>query len=493
MNNLMNKLYWKIAALFIGMLILLGVIFIYMNTYYAEQYFQETNQRLNAELAQFTVDHVTTFTPEGEVDTTAIQTVMESMMVINPSVEVYLLSPEGEIITYVAPYKKVKLEQVNLAPVKDFIADKGENYVLGDDPRNPGGCKVFSAAPIMEEEQLKGYYYIILASEKQGSVASTLLGSYILRLGSFWFFLTLFGALALALFLIWYLTRNLQQIIEAVRRFKEGDYQARVANAEENDLPLLATTFNSMADQIVANIDELKSVEKLRRELIANVSHDLRTPLAIMRGYVETLQMKEETISSEDRQKYLSIILDSNDKLNKLVGQLFELSKLEANQVKAQKEPFFIHELAQDVFHKYQILADKKGIKIELNMDDKLPLVFADIALVERVMQNLMDNALKFTPKDGAVKIGLHALDKSVEIKVSDTGPGIPENEQSFIFERYNKNQAVEGNKLGTGLGLAIVKKILDIHNSTIEVISQPNKGATFFFQLPVYTNGVAV
>jgi signal transduction histidine kinase len=289
------------------------------------------------------------------------------------------------------------------------------------------------------------------------------------------------------LLVIWLITKGLRQVIEAVRRFKEGDRKARIENPGGSDLALLATTFNGMADTIEANIEELKSVENLRRELIANVSHDLRTPLAIMQGYVETLLMKDD-LPPEERRRYLQITLDSSEKLSRLIAQLFEYSKLEAKQIQPQKEPFFIGELAQDVFQKYQILARKKGIQLTLDQPQKLPLVFADVALVERVVQNLMDNALKFTPAGGEVKIVLREAEKHVEVRIADTGPGIPESEQSAIFERYRKASASSTNQTGgAGLGLAIAKKILELHDASIRVQSRLNEGTAFMFRLPAY------
>ena len=308
-----------------------------------------------------------------------------------------------------------------------------------------------------------------------------------MKLGASMFSLTLIGALLIGLLAIWFITRNLQRLIETVRRFKEGDYQARMATSGTDDLAGLANNFNDMADTIVANIDELKSVETLRRELIANVSHDLRTPLAIMQGYVETLLLKEDEVKPEDRKKYLKTIHDSGDKLSRLIAQLFEYSKLEANQIQPEKEPFFIAELAQDIFQKYQLLAKDKGITMHLNANSDLPMVFADIGLVERVIQNLMDNALKFTPEGGEVTIELTGMDKSVEVKIADTGPGISSKEQAVIFERYRKVGKEEGKSKGAGLGLAIVKKILELHNATIKVQSKLNEGTTFMFQLPSY------
>ena len=486
-----NQLYWKISATLLSLLAILGFVYILITSYVAQQYYQEVNQKLYGDIASSTVKEVKPLV-DGKVDTAAIQDIMHSMMVVNPSVEVYLLDTEGKIITYVAPYKRVKLESVDLEPVRQFIAAEEKPFIMGDDPRHPGQEKVFSAAELTEDGQLSGYLYIILASEEQAAVTSTLMGSYFLKLGTRLFLVSLVGALILGLLAIWFLTKNLRRLIDTVRRFKEGDYEARIADAEKGDLSDLATNFNEMADTIVENIDQLKSVENLRRELIANVSHDLRTPLAIMQGYVETLLIKEDDIQPEERRRYLQTILDSSEKLSGLIKQLFEYSKLETKQIQPKKEPFFLSDLAQDIFQKYQILAKEKDIQMDLKAPSDLPMVFADLGLVERVLQNLMDNALKFTPQGGQVSIELEGHEDSVGVRIADTGPGIPENEQSFIFERYRQaanNQKSKGQ--GVGLGLAIVRKILELHNATIQVQSRLNEGTVFMFQLPKYSEAV--
>lgn len=487
-RSVSNHLYWKISATLLTLLVVLGVLYVLITSYIGGQYLQEVNQRLYGSIADSTVNMIQLM-ENGEPDEASVRKLMSANMVINPSVEFYLLDTSGNIKTHAAPEGRVKMDKVDLAPIKTFISADQKPFIQGEDPRNPGICKVFSAAKVKNKEtgNLEGYLYIILASEEQAAVTSTLFGSYMLKLGTNWFFVALVGALAIGLLAIWLLTKNLRNIIETVRRFKEGDYKARIADEDKRDLNVLAETFNEMADRIVANIDELKSVENLRRELIANVSHDLRTPLAIMQGYVETMLLKEATLQPEERKKYLEIILGSSEKLSNLVSQLFEYSKLEANQIQPEKEPFFISELAHDALAKYKIIADDKNIALNLDSPKNLPLVFADISLVERVIQNLMDNALKFTPKNGEVSLILKPVENGVEIKVSDTGPGIPENEQAHIFERYRKATPAQSQSTGAGLGLAIVKKILEIHNSTIQVQSQPNQGAAFWFQLPVY------
>ena len=304
------------------------------------------------------------------------------------------------------------------------------------------------------------------------------------------FFISLFAASIIVLLALWYLTRNLRTVTETVSRFSEGDYTARIPLQSSGDFRQLTDTFNDMADQIQANIEELKSVENPRRELIANVSHDLRTPLAIMQGFVETLLMKNEELPPEERAQHLKTVLNSSEKLSGLIGQLFEYSKLEAAQIEPHKEAFQLGELAQDVVHKFGMLADEKKIKLKLEVPENLPLIFADLGLVERVLNNLMDNALKFTPEGGQVSLHMTASKDSVEVRVADTGPGIPEAEQPFIFDRYKKAYRTSGGgaNQGAGLGLAIVKKILELHNQGIRVQSQLKEGTAFVFQLPALT-----
>ena len=205
-----------------------------------------------------------------------------------------------------------------------------------------------------------------------------------------------------------------------------------------------------------------------------------------MKGYIETLQMKADTIDQAEREKYLKTIHGSSDKLSNLVSQLFEYSKLEAKQVTPEKEPFSITDLALDLVANYQVISKQKGIKLFLEAGEEVPLVFADISLVERAIQNLMDNALKFTPEDGTVTLIIEELNENVQVTVSDTGPGIKESEQSELFERYRQSKRTSQRE-GVGLGLAIVKKIMELHDTSIQIISKPNQGSSFQFWLPSY------
>lgn len=467
-------------------MLIVGCSYVLITAVTAQRYFQETTQRLNATVAEYMIKEVNPFV-DGEVNEAALGTIMHSMMAVNPGIEVYLLDPTGEILSFVVLDQLVKLKRVDLAPIKEFIAAKGDGFVMGDDPRNPGEKSVFSATAVYEEDQLLGYVYIILASEKYETVASGVLGSYWMQLTFNSILITLVVALLIGLVLIAWLTRHLRTIVKTVERFKDGDLHARVPDYKTNsEFAVLGDTFNHMAERILDNIEELKKVDSLRRELIANVSHDLRNPLAIINGYIETLQIKGDSLSSEEKESYLKIIGNSTDKLTQLVADLFDLSKLESGQMHMKKEDINVQELLQDSCLKYELLAKSKRISIETSISPSLPMVSADLYLLDRVIQNLLDNAVKYTPLDGEISIEANPKGNGVEVKIKNSGGGIPQEDLEAIFDRYymidKERQGVEG----TGLGLAIVKRILEAHGSEIHIASDSSSFTEFVFELPV-------
>lgn len=492
-NSLLSiSLIRKLILSFLAILVVAGIAYTISSVYLSEKYYAETTQRLHANLAQDLIDEKFTnespFQGNGEINKALFGDIMHDMMAVNRAIEVYLLNPEGVVqysvvLDHEAP--ETNNRRIALEPINTFIENKGQGYFLGEDPKDPSKKQVFSAAKF-EKENMEGYIYILLAGRDFLNTRELLFGSYILKMGLGNLMLTLLFTSLLAILSVWYLTKNLRELVHATRRFQQGDLQYRIKDAEKSDLATVTTTFNEMADTILEDMNKLQSIESLRRELIANISHDLRTPLAIIQGYIETLQMKGKELTQEQKDHYLNTIENGSKRLAKLITQLFEYSKLEANQIEPKKEPFLISELANDIYSNYAILAQKKNIHLDLNMDDNLPLVFADISLVERAIQNLMDNALKFTPDDGTISIGILKKNEHVEIHIKDSGPGIQTENQALIFERYRQTKSGKKNE-GAGLGLAIVRKIVELHNSTIKVDSIPNDGAKFTFTLPVH------
>ena len=481
----------KLWIVFILVIVLMAVSYVFITGYFANKFNQATAQRVNAQVAQHLIEEKfqnnSPFLKDGSPNKALFADLMHDMMAVNRSIEVYLLSDAGEILYSVvldhsdnAPAKFVSLE-----PIDAFIASNGEDFILGDDPRNPGTQKIFSAASFNIEGK-SGFIYIILAGKEFQAISKNLMEQYFIKLGVGATLITMLFALLIGLASIWFLTKNLRLITRTVKRFREGDLQARIKNPEKSNIEAYALAFNEMADTIVGNIEKLKSVDTLRKELIANVSHDLRTPLAVLKGYVETLQIKKDELSADEKEEYLQTLNGNIDKLTGLVDQLFEYSKLEAEQITPVKEPFSITELSHDLLAKFKLIANQKGLTIELDHGDVNNLVYADIGLVERALQNLLENAIKYTDKGGKITLTILKKGDSIEINITDTGQGIPLNEQPYIFDRYKQVDA-EAKKQGYGLGLAIVKKIMELHDTSISVISKPREGSSFIFNLPAF------
>ena len=486
--NLKRSLYWRLSVSFLLILLIVAFAYIIIATLASNKHYQETTQRLNSDVAEYLLKETPPF-KDGEINEEALGVIMHSMMAVNPGIEVYLVGASGEILSYVVLEKNVKLSRISTDPIDEFIETGGQKYILGDDPRNPGEKTIFSATRVDQDGEFLGYIYIVLASEKYENITAAVAASYWLKLGLNAFIITLLAAFTIGLFLIWMLTRSLRQIIITVNKFKEGDLHARIPeSSNKGELAALAGTFNSMSDTILKNIEELKQVDQLRRELIANVSHDLRNPLAIIHGYIETMIIKKDSLSDEDRENYLRIVLESSEKLTRLVADLFELSKLEAGQIGLEKEPFYIHDLLNDSSTKLSLLTKQKGIEMKLDLGESMPMVFADLAKIDRVIQNLLDNAIKYTPDNGTITVHADKTNSGVEISIENSGAGISEQELPHIFDRYYKVDKEKKGIEGTGLGLAIVKKILDIHDSDIQVKSVPNQKTSFSFELKAYT-----
>ncbi len=222
----------------------------------------------------------------------------------------------------------------------------------------------------------------------------------------------------------------------------------------------------------------------MRRDLVANVSHDLRTPVAAVHGYLETLLLKEAVLAPDERRRYLEVALRHSAGLSAMIMELFDLAKLDAREVDVELEPFSLCELGQDVLQRFDLLAAQKNVVLEGLLSPTLPMVAADIRLIERVLVNLIDNALRHSPSGGRVSLICVADGADVLVSVTDTGPGIAAAELTHIFERFYRPPTTADLAEGAGLGLAIAKRILDLHGATLDVVSERSEGASFRFTL---------
>jgi len=486
MNGFYNSLFWRISFLFLIILLITSGVYIYIAVTTADMYFQETRQNLDIQIASHIAAENDCFNRDS-VNLDALKDVFHDVMVINPSIEVYLLDTSGIILAYYAPNQVISIEKVPLNPLENFIAENGESFLLGLDPKNPNKNKAFSAARVIDEGQFKGYIYVILGGQEYENASQMVLGSYILRLGIRSMIIAFITAAIVGFIAIGIIVRNIRKIVYVIRDFQGGNLQARILLKSKSELQEFADSFNDMAETIVKNIGDLKTMDKNRREFAANISHDLRTPLTIIRGYAETIQLKDHLLTSGQRKEHLETILGNIDRILAMVNELFELSSLEARDTDPDCEIFSLSELLQDIHQKNQIKAREKSIAFELKCEDHLSTVNADIQMMEKVFQNILDNAFHYTQPGGQIKISVqHGNDKDLIVKISDTGIGIEQDQLPRIFDRNYRVKNKSNRRNGSGLGLAIVKKILDLHGFRITVKSALDKGTTFIIKLPV-------
>ena len=287
------------------------------------------------------------------------------------------------------------------------------------------------------------------------------------------------------------LTRRLRHLAEAVDAFRNSNFSGSVkvpsSNPNGDEIDRLGYAFEQMEQRIGEQMQRLQNIDVQRRELLANVSHGLRTPLASMRGYLETLLLKEGTISPEEQRNYLEVAAKQSERLGKLVSHLFELTKLDAQEVSLNLEQFPIAELLQDVAQKFQLAGKQKNVRIETDLGTPMPAVKADISLIERVMENLIENALRHCTGGAVIRLGLTQSEGYITVSVNDTGSGIAAEDLGKVFDRFYQGNRNHGNGGGgAGLGLAITKRIVELHGSQINVESTLGRGTRFFFQLPV-------
>jgi len=452
-------------------------------------FLQELNQKLNLELADNIVKEKNLML-NTKVNHEAMQSVFMGLMLVNPVIEVYLVDTKGKLLAFSAPEGVVKRKSIDLLPVQKFL-DKNQNFpVLGNDPRDPMRDKVFSAAPIYENQELQGYLYIVLGGQAYDSVVDLLEFSYILQLWTGAVGVSLLIALLAGFLAFRHITRRVQKLAVGMETFKKSDFQQNIELIERFDgrrgdeIDQLGSTFREMSERIVHQVKLLQHNDASRREMVANVSHDLRTPLASLQGYLETLKLKAEELSDEQRQEYIDIAYKHSERLRKLISELFELSTLENQDARLHYEPFSMSELLQDVCQKFRLEAEKKGLQLSTAISTQPTFVSADIGLIQRVVENLIENAIKYTPEGGRVAVSLLMGEDTITTQITDTGQGISAEDMPHIFERFYRVEK-HRNLDGTGLGLAIAKRIMQLHNSSIEVQSKPNLGTTFSFPLP--------
>ena len=481
--SVFRTLYARLAIGLFLLLLVVGGLFTFLSLSSVREYSAAVNQQLNRDLARNLVSDRNLVT-DGELNRDALKQLFELYMTINPSIEIYLLDTDGNILSYSADPNKIKRNRVSLEPIRTLL-ETPEAYPLpGDDPRSHDRRKVFSVTPVPSADNPTGYLYVVLRGEEYDLAESMVHSNRLLQMGAGALVVSLFVGLLAGLVFFRLLTRRLSRLTERVESFERGmtpESTAAVAG-KGDDIDYLAARFDQMAQRIVAQLDLLKHKDAQRRQLVAQVSHDLRTPLASIQGYIEALRLKQDTLVPEERARFLDVALSESHRLGRLVEELFELAALDAREKQPKTEPFVVAELLHDVVQKHHPEAERAGVA--LSIVSVAPVqVLADIAMTERVLDNLISNAISHSPQDTEITLSVAERDGGAEITVADAGPGIDEADLEHVFEPFY--QAAGASRTGhAGLGLAIAQRMVSLQQGKLSVRNAD--GAVFSVWLPL-------
>ena len=482
----------KLSLTLFFLLMVIGLSTYMLGQRTANQYSLELYQRLNMPITMYMTD-VQQFITNGVANKENLTQLADHVMVVNPSLEIYLLDAQGNIIAHPFTEDAVEMQSVNMFPIRTFLKREDTKLLLGDDPKNARQKNIFSVHPVVENGQTTGYLYAILAGKNFQNLLADVRSSNELANAGFMMFGFFLLALLSGVAAFYFLTRRLSQLTDTVKSIdiNSDEYVREITlpkSRNNDEIDRLVHAFKQLLQKNQTQYQQLQTSDTNRRELIANISHDLRTPLTSMQGYIETLLIKDDQLSQIDKQEFLSTAHRQSKHLVKLVADLFELAKLDSGRVEPELEVFSLLELIYDMAQEFELKAQENQIKIAIDAREDVQII-ADISMIQRVFENLLGNAIRYTPREGEISISIvNEENGHVSVSVANDGKAISEHEQKYIFNRYYRSQETpigDNEQNHSGIGLAITKKILVLHKCDIRLNKDKRDGAEFIFQLP--------
>lgn len=485
--SLPRTLFGRLLLVFLLFGVVMTAALLYVMQVSHREFHLEFDQTVNRDLAREYVASNFLLT-DGPLTAATLHQGIKKLAAANPEIDIYLLDDAGGIVAASVPEAARRRSRVDVRPIKAFLAGHAAP-VLADNPRDATGKDVFSAAPFHVADCPADYLYLVLGRAEDAPGASRMRNTFAIREGAGIILLAAALSVALSLFFLRLLTRRLSVLEKTMFRFEslsEGPDRIGPRRRGGDEIDRLEAIFRDLAARIEAQMAQLQSVDAARREMLANLSHDLRTPITTLLAHLESLQMDGQPLSDQERREYVEVAMRQSKRVAQLVEQLLEAARLDARQIAVTPEAFPVGDLLQDVAQKFSLAARERGVELTLNVAPEGMRVHADIALLERVFDNLIDNALRHTPQGGRITVSATPNGDRVRLSVADSGSGMTEEEAARVFDRFYRGDLGRSTTSGqAGLGLAIVRGILELHGTTISIDTRPGQGATFRFDLP--------
>jgi signal transduction histidine kinase len=424
----------KISLALFFVLVAFGVVQTFLAAYFFDQVAANSSQQLHYHVAENIANFV-----QDELHPNVKQDLVKEKLALvrklNPEIAIYILNKHGIIQEQYLPEGYHGQIFVRTDPIKTFLnSSESELPVLGENPIDPEIQSPFSAARIKIEFE-PAYIYAVFKGSQIAVAATQVRSSEVAR--TLLSLLAICGITALCITIILFL--------------------------------FMANRYRVLTD------------------IVAHISHDLRSPLGTVRNYLETLLLKENTLSDEQRRKFVTIALRHTAKLSSLLHDLLEIADIRQLHQRLDLKPFQPVEVCTTVLDQYLDYAKQRGVKLRFKYSENLPLAYGDARSIERVLSNLVENGIRYTPDGGDVVLSVQQGHSGIQFKVQDSGIGITKQDQKRIFKKfYRGKDASNKEPRGSGLGLALVSEIIKGHGSRIELSSFPKMGSTFSFLLPV-------
>ena len=470
-----KTVFWKVALVLIGVQVVTGLLAVGLSAYFAQERSLElVRGNLILRLDQTAVE----IEGRAEFDEEGLMTLPRRLQL-----DLATRFPDPTVVLDLNGTSIAGENVQSLPPAVMAALEAGEiEVVLG------GGDGTWALAPLLAPDGLPAG--ALLVRSLDSTLREELRGTRAAFVRAVWTVagLAVLLALLLGALFTWRLVTPLRRMTKRVESLGEGDYAHRLPEAGRDELGRLSSAINDMAERVEASMDALQSTDRLRRELVANVGHDLRTPLAALKGYLDEANRFAAEGRDDEAIDALGVARRQSDQMTRLVADLFELSKLEQASLETgsatlQVGPVPIAELVQDAARMHRGAFQQAGVTLNVGAPPSLPVIQADGARLMRVLDNLLSNALRHTPEGGTVTLSAKADTTSIHIKVADTGEGIPTDELGAVFERYYRGDSArtrDANGIGTGLGLAISRAIARAHGGDLTVESEEGRGSMF-------------
>lgn len=406
----------------------------------------------------------------SETDLETVKTQLDALAVyLNSTIRI--INPSGRLV--LETQKPLNVEEVVIIDNFDPTAMGGSYYMVNTFFDTYSSNVLTVLAPITSNYMVKGYVAIHC---DLGTIEASCNG--LLRIS----YITLAIIMMLSVIILIFFTEivyvPLRKITFATEQYAQGNMHYEFQVDSDDEIGYLAACLNYMAKQIAGTEDDQK-------KFVANVSHDFRSPLTSIRGFLEA--MLDGTIPPEKHEHYLNIVLNETERLTKLTNGLLTLNNLNTKGMMLNRTDFNINDVIRATAASFEATCRSKTIAISLVLTGEEMYVNADLEKIQQVLYNLIDNAIKFSHHDSVICVETSLKKNKLFISVKDTGIGIPKEDQKFIWDRFYKSDSSRGkDKKGTGLGLSIVKEIINCHNEHINVVSTEGVGSEFIFSLPL-------